>query len=118
MTQSITTKYLGATDHRGERIKATATGARNSYSFTHDWDYSLGATDNHIAAAKGLVEKLEWTHLEGQWTGGGYKDGVYANGGMVFVHDSGNNFSFDNNYYANLQMAAERTHRDAAWLTS
>ena len=87
MTQSITTKYLSATDCRGERIKATASGAGNKYSFTYDWDYSLGTTDNHIAAAKGLVAKLEWGHLEGPWTGGGYKDG-----GMVFVQDSGENF--------------------------
>ena len=111
MTQSITTKYLSPTNTRGSRIKATASGAGNGYSHTHDWDYALGTADNHIEAAKALAIKLQWdTHdnyLEGPWTGGGYKDG-----GMVFVHDSGDNFTFDDNYFAKLQMAADRAYRD------
>jgi len=87
MTQSITTKYLSPTDHRGSRIKATATGMRNGCTFTHDWDYALGTTDNHIAAAKGLVGKLEWLWLKGQWIGAGF-----TAGNMVFVQDNGDNF--------------------------
>ena len=107
MTQSITTKYLSLTNTRGSRIKATASGAGTGYSHTHDWDYALGTTDNHIEAAKALVVKLQWDTLEGPWTGGGYKDG-----GMVFVHDSGDNFTFDDNYLAKLQMDADRAYRD------
>ena len=87
MTQSITTKYLSPTDHRGSRIKATATGAGNGCSFTHHWDYSLGTTDNHIAAAQALVSKLNWGHLDGQWIGGGFRSG-----NMVFVQNNGENF--------------------------
>lgn len=96
MTQSITTKYLSPTDHRGERIKATATGAGNGCSFTHHWDYSLGTTDNHIAAAKGLVEKLEWLWLQGEWIGAGFTDG-----NMVFVQNNGYNF-----FGADVEVAA------------
>ena len=96
MTQSITTKYLSATDCRGERIKATASGAGNSYSFTHDWDYSLGTTDNHIAAAKGLVNKLEWLWLQGEWIGADF-----TNGNMVFVQNNGINF-----FGADVEVAA------------
>ena len=98
MTQSITTKYLSPTNTQGSRIKATASGAGNGYSHTHHYDYALGTTDNHIEAAKALVIKLQWDTLDGPWTGGGYKDG-----GMVFVHDSGDNFTFDDTYLAKMQ---------------
>ena len=87
MTQSIITKYLGPTDHRGSRVKATTTGMRNNVSFTHDWDYALGTTENHIAAAKGLVAKLGWLWLKGEWIGAGFTDG-----NMVFVQNNGDNF--------------------------
>jgi hypothetical protein len=106
MAQSITTKYLSPTDTQGSRIKATASGAGNGYSHTHHYDYALGTTDNHIEAAKALVIKLQWDTLDGPWTGGGYKDG-----GMVFVHDSGDNFTFDDTYLANARLEAERAYR-------
>ena len=96
MTQSITTKYLSPTTHLGSRVKATATGMRNNVSFTHDWDYSLGTTDNHIAAAKGLVNKLEWLWLQGEWIGADFTDG-----NMVFVQNNGNNF-----FGADVEVAA------------
>jgi len=76
--QTITTKYLGPTNHRGSRYKATHTG--NYTSVTLSADYSLNAENNHTAAALALAEKLGW---EGNYTGGHTQDG------MVFVSDDG-----------------------------
>ena len=75
--QTIATKYLGATDHRGARIKATHTGAYTSV--TLGYDDALSAEGNHIAAAAALAGKLEW---EGDYTGG------HTATGMVFVNPS------------------------------
>lgn len=55
--QSIETRYVGPTNHRGSRIIAnTASGKR----LTHHWDYSIGIEANHYAAAKALQAKLDW----------------------------------------------------------
>lgn len=54
--QAITTKYISATDHRGERIKATA----NAGSITLGWDYQMSNEENHAFAAWKLCEKYGW----------------------------------------------------------
>jgi hypothetical protein len=54
--QAIVTKFIGPTNHRPSRIKATA----DAGTCTVSWDYSLGVSDNHIGAAKALCAKLEW----------------------------------------------------------
>jgi len=69
MRQAITTKYLGATDHRGSRIKATS---GSGHSLTLSWDHALNSDENHIAAARALAAKLKWS---GKWSGGGTRDG-------------------------------------------
>lgn len=56
MYQAITTKYLSATNHRGERVKATAQAG----SVTVSWDYELNTEANHKAAAKALSDKMGW----------------------------------------------------------
>jgi len=56
--QAITTKYLGPTDHRGSRIKATTEAG----SKTYDWDAELGVEDNHRKAALRLALHLGWIH--------------------------------------------------------
>lgn len=56
--QYIKTKYLGPTNHRGSRIKATASYAK--ISATVDLDNNLGIFENHQAAAKALLAKLDW----------------------------------------------------------
>ena len=66
--QAITTKYLGPTDHRGTRVKATCAAG----SLTVPWDYALNAPDNHAAAVMALADKLGW---EGPWHLGGTKTG-------------------------------------------
>ena len=73
--QTIITKYLGPTNHRGSRYKATHTG--NYTSVTLSADYSMTAEANHIEAALALVEKLGW--------GGDYVGGHTQNG-MAFVN--------------------------------
>jgi hypothetical protein len=66
VTQAIETKYLGATNAKGGRIKATAWAG----SITLPYDYALDAQGNHKAAADALIAKLGWT-------------GTFAQGGNV-----------------------------------
>jgi hypothetical protein len=73
--QTITTKYLGPTNHRGSRVKATHTG--DYTSVTLSYDYALNSEGNHIAAAKSLADKLNW---QGDYIGG------HTAEGMVFVN--------------------------------
>lgn len=54
--QAIITKYLGATDFRGARVKATCQVG----SITLSWDYALNFEQNHDAAARALANKLGW----------------------------------------------------------
>ena len=54
----IVTRYLGPTDHRGSRIKAThKRDSEITWQATISWDYSLDATANHQAAAEQLLGK-------------------------------------------------------------
>ena len=66
VTQAIETKYLGATNAKGGRIKATAWAG----SITVPYDYALDAQENHEKAAIMLRRKLNW-------------QGKYAQGGNV-----------------------------------
>jgi hypothetical protein len=79
-TQAIATKYLGATNTRGGRIKATAWGG----STTVPYDYALDVQDNHKAAADDLIAKMGWT---GTFAQGGNTDGT----GYYFVNVGGTN---------------------------
>lgn len=72
MLQAITTKYLGPTNARGARVKATASAG----SVTVAWDYALNPAQNHCAAAKALAEKCDW---QGRYVGGA------TEAGYVFV---------------------------------
>lgn len=74
MRQAIVTKYLGPTDSRGARVKATAQAG----SLTLPWEGAADENENHATAAKALATKLEWS---GRWYGGGLPDGT----GNVFV---------------------------------
>jgi hypothetical protein len=55
--QAIETKYLGPTNFRGARIKASAEAG----SITIPWDHALNAEDNHKAAALAFVNKWGWS---------------------------------------------------------
>src|SRR5262245_41671506 len=74
MYQAITTKYLGPTNVRGSRVKASCQAG----SITLHWDDALNSDQNHIAAAKALAVKYEW---DGRWHGGAPN----GSSGIVFV---------------------------------
>lgn len=72
--QAIVTKFLGPTNARGSRVKATAAAG----SVIVVWDHAVGVYENHAAAAQALIAKMEW---EGEWVPGGMPDET----GEVFV---------------------------------
>ena len=64
VTQAIETRYLGPTNTKGGRIKATAWAG----SITIGYDHALNTEDAHKAAADALIAKMGW-------------NGTYAQGG-------------------------------------
>ena len=66
--QAITTKYLGPTDTKGSRIKASC----EAWSIAIYYDHEFSASENHDSACKALLSKLEW---RGDYIGGGYSNG-------------------------------------------
>lgn len=78
VTQAIETKYLGATNTKGGRIKATAWAG----SITVPYDHALDVQDNHAAAQLALRHKLGWQ--------GKYAQGANIKGdGYYFVNVEG-----------------------------
>lgn len=81
--QSIETRFLGPTDHRDPRVKATASGGM---SITVVWDDSLDERENHAVAAIQLARKLGWCQpvsFADQYAMGGTKDGyVFVDVGL------------------------------------
>lgn len=73
MRQGINTRYLGPTNARGSRIKATARKASAlGKEMSHTQQYGYGNTEEeHTSAAKALATKLGWV---GTWVGGGTPD--------------------------------------------
>jgi hypothetical protein len=82
MRQAISTKYLGPTDYRGGRIKATA----DAGSVTLGWDHALSSLQNHAEAARALALKLGWT---GKYYMGGTGNGYH------FVYADTESFGFE-----------------------
>lgn len=81
--QAIVTKYIGPTNFRGSRIKATASAGNVTVSY----DPALNSEDNHLAAAEALANKFGWLE-NATLHGGGMPDGsgnVYV---MVHKGDS------------------------------
>jgi len=56
MSQAITTKFIGPTNTRGSRIKASAYAG----TITVAYDHSLNNDENHRAAADALCVKMGW----------------------------------------------------------
>lgn len=78
--QAITTKYIGPTNFKGARVKASSQAG----SVTVSWDHALNVDENHAAAARALASKWGWA---GKWLGGALPDGkgnVYVNTGRAF----------------------------------
>ena len=60
----IVTRYLGPTNHRGSRVKATHQRDSDvTWRATLDWDHSLNATENHQLAAEQLLGNIFWQEL-------------------------------------------------------
>lgn len=55
MAVAITTKFLGPTNTKPSRIKATCERG----SVTLSWEYSYDAEVNHLRAAKALAKRLD-----------------------------------------------------------
>ncbi len=66
--QAIETKFLGPTNFRGARIKATA----DAGSITIPWDHAMNVEDNHRAAIRAFVERMGW---HGTWVVGATRGG-------------------------------------------
>lgn len=75
--QAITTKYLGPTNSRGSRVKASAQAG----SITVEWDDALNPPDNHAAAALAFAQKYDWDKHAKRMIGGALPDGS----GYAFV---------------------------------
>ena len=54
--QSIQTKFVSPTNHRGARIKATTSGG---LSVTVSFDYELSDVERHFSAVRALLVKHE-----------------------------------------------------------
>ena len=57
---AITTKFLGPTNFRGSRIKASAKSGRG-LSVTIPYPHELSQSAAHAAAALALCAKMNWT---------------------------------------------------------
>lgn len=78
--QAIHTKYIGPTNVRGSRIKATCSAG----SLTIDYPHELSGQAVHRKAAEALAVKLGWTgERYGSLLGGCLPDGSYC-----FVFDN------------------------------
>ena len=100
--QAITTKYIGPTNVRGSKIKATAAAG----SVTLHWDDSMNSDNNHKAAAKALATKLGWDY--GDWIAGVVKDGS-----TVWVCNTLNQadkFTISNDHERSKALRALRHH--------
>ncbi len=75
--KAIMTKYIGPTNHKGSRIKASDEDGNH---VTIGYRSELDSYANHLAAAKWLCAKMEW---RGTLHGGGIKNGY------VFVWGAG-----------------------------
>ena len=78
MTQSIITRYHGATNLRAARYSATTSGGKRIYRAAQ---YSLNGDENQKHAANDLAKALGWG---GFWQGGALDD----KGAMVWVNTS------------------------------
>jgi hypothetical protein len=70
--QAIVTRYFGPGNVRGSRVKATCQAG----SITLEWADNLNSNENHLAAAKAMVNKMGWHY--GTWIAGGLPDGSYV----------------------------------------
>jgi hypothetical protein len=81
--QAIITKYIGPSNTRGSRIKASCSAGSITIGYPHEQSIQ-GA---HAAAAMALVRKLGWQSY-GDWQCGGVETGfVFVNTGAACGSD-------------------------------
>ena len=56
--QTITTKFIGATNTKGERVKAISS---SGISVTIPWSYDGDTLGCHFEAVEALCKKIGWT---------------------------------------------------------
>jgi hypothetical protein len=78
MRQAIMTKYLGPTNYRGSRVKASAQDG----SIIVNWDYASSTEANHKKALQALLNRLGWN----QRKGGKWIMGSLPNGQTVHIY--------------------------------
>lgn len=71
---AIFTRYLGATTHKGSRIKATCRGV----SATVPLDYALDLIERHEVAARAVADKLGWQDADIKCAGEGLDSRDYV----------------------------------------
>jgi hypothetical protein len=69
--QAIQTKYMGPTNTKGSRIKATCAAG----SVTIDYPHELSGMDCHAKVAYALLAKMHWDY---KLVGGQLANGDYA----------------------------------------
>ncbi|WGM47666.1 hypothetical protein KOAAANKH_02548 [Brevundimonas sp. NIBR10] len=68
----VRTKFMGPTNHRGSRVKATTVTGK---SVTLDWDHALNSGDNHAAAFAAICMKTGRVVTGPVYVNGGFDDG-------------------------------------------
>ena len=78
--KAIRTKFLGATNFKGSRIRASVEGL----SVTTSYDHALNIDDMHRKAAQALCDKRGWSK--------DFVSGTLSDGSMVhvFIETKGN----------------------------
>lgn len=77
LRQAIQTRYHGPSNVKGSRITARCDAGR----ITVEWDHRLNPHENHEAAARALMAKLDWH--------GAIAGGVLHDGSKVWVFVEG-----------------------------
>lgn len=90
---AIETKYMGPTNYRGSRIQAV-TMEPTKRRLTVDCEDALGIQENHVRAARLLIEKLGWHPADDGRRYGNWIMGA-SERGYVFVCDIGDGITFE-----------------------
>jgi hypothetical protein len=84
MRQAIVTKYLGPTNFRGARVKASAQAG----NIVIPWDDALDMDENHAAAAHKFANGRDWLAYS-TLVGGALPDGTGYCFVLVSTHKGG-----------------------------
>lgn len=86
--QAIQTKFIGPTNYRGSRYKATCEAG----TLTLECDHALDAEANHVRVARALIAKLGWFHdatrgdRYAEWYHGGTETGYVFVCALNYAH--------------------------------